>query len=565
VISGMHTKAVVETKMAPSIPKELLKRIQSKLDDYHMLVMHDIEELFLNFEAAADSDCIQQAEGNEVLSQPTDGAMHEASVSEREEELHPDHLDIEGHLESIEQFVLEQNHMSKLILPMNAITKLSQVAQEPERTGLLGKCVHSKAFEIVVFLVILAQTCYVIYDVDWQMKNTRTRSGVWNTIEICFLSLYSLEMLLKLAVHRMYIFYNSDARWNIFDFVLVGASFLDVVFSAKLAMTPQILRAVRILRVSRVLRVVHVLTFFSELRLMLHCVMWSLGSLLWSLILILGFSLIFAIALVQQMSGYMIDMQSQIGLKEKETVHKKFGSVAKTLLTLCKSITGGEDWGDNYEQLAKAGGFASALFVAYILLVWLSVTNIVTSMFVDKAMKLAAPTREERMLERSLEELAIAEELTKAFDLMDTNQTSILSMVDFQEGLKLWQLRNFFELHNLRISDAQTFFLLLAARSENKEVDKATFVSGCLKMKGFASHFDMIAIQQQMWVLGQTLQRHVCKCEHSLDVLGAKLENHDEYRAAVRSRRPHIESHNELNHDELDHDGCSGNDLMLHL
>jgi len=167
-------------------------------------------------------------------------------------------------------------------------------------------------------------------------------------VDYLFLGIYTIEVALRLAVHRLYFFINDDYMWNIFDIALVflGYSFL---LSADIADT-EFLRSLRILRVAnKLVRVVRLVHFVSELRLMLQCVLGSLRSLVWALVLLMGFTIVFSILLVQQFANaFTMNTSSPFTDSEIKIIDDSFGSVYKSMIALFKSITGGADWGDFY-------------------------------------------------------------------------------------------------------------------------------------------------------------------------------------------------------------------------
>ena len=60
-------------------------------------------------------------------------------------------------------------------------------------------------------------------------------------------------------------------------------------------------------------------------------------------------------------------------------------------MILLQSTTNGRDWGEPFDALHPTGPLLPALFIAFILVFTVSIWNIVTSVFVEKALKLAEP------------------------------------------------------------------------------------------------------------------------------------------------------------------------------
>jgi len=268
------------------------------------------------------------------------------------------------------------------------------------------------------------------------------------------------------------------------------------------------LRIIRILKLVKILRFFRVLQFVSELRLMLQCVMGSISSLLWSFILLALFTVVFAILFVQQMSLYLIEHGSTM-TQEGDLIRQDFGSVEHTVLSLFQGISGGQDWGVYYQTLKKAGALTSTIFIIYMLFIWLSVTNIITSLFVEKAMKLARPDMEELLLEKRKDDLKSACELRDLFTSMDENDSGILTLDEFEHSIKDVKIASYFDFKGLSLTHASMFFKMLASLNDTHQIDVDTFVQGCLKMKGMASNIDVIVLQYQTRLLAERFNEHV--------------------------------------------------------
>merc|ERR1740121_3298247 len=83
---------------------------------------------------------------------------------------------------------------------------------------------------------------------------------------------------------------------------------------------------------------------------------------------------------------------------------KLFGSVLRGMLSLMMSAIGGVDWSEYYDVISLCGPFLSASFLGFIIFFQLVFFNIVTSMFVDKAVKFAKPDEKTLIIERMKEE-----------------------------------------------------------------------------------------------------------------------------------------------------------------
>ncbi|KAK5926073.1 hypothetical protein CgunFtcFv8_021675 [Champsocephalus gunnari] len=117
---------------------------------------------------------------------------------------------------------------------------------------LLCKLVQHRAFVIVYDLIILVNAVFIGLD----EKNTLIANSEW-----AFLSLYLLEILLKLYVFEPRAFFSKHSFWNWFDTIIVISALIATIInssmtSAGIYTNRQILDIILILRVLRLIRVV---------------------------------------------------------------------------------------------------------------------------------------------------------------------------------------------------------------------------------------------------------------------------------------------------------------------
>merc|ERR1719482_1807022 len=64
------------------------------------------------------------------------------------------------------------------------------------------------------------------------------------------------------------------------------------------------------------------------------------------------------------------------------------------MITLYKATTGGQDWGDVSDTLFDCGKFYYCLFLFFIAFIILALLNILTGIFVDRAMRATAEDKD---------------------------------------------------------------------------------------------------------------------------------------------------------------------------
>lgn len=449
-----------------------------------------------------------------------DSCQNSFKAQQDPDDMEPAHLNQLKHLDQLFSHIQVPKFLQPLAIWLASL-------EEPERTGMIADFVAGRAFENLCMAVIVINTATIFYTTNYSITNLNSELPVSiKVLEYLFTVLYVFELLCKIIVHRLYFFCNSDYRWNTLDFFLVFLAVFDVIQETLLqessSMSTAPLRIIRVLRVSKTVRIIRLFRFFAELRLILNCVVGSLSALFWSVILLLGITSVCAIVLVQFVTSYLVERMDDHGEIVEELL-KNFGSVQKAILALVESISGGTDWGDHFDLLSNTGGVNAAIFLGYVMFVWLAIANIITSIYVDKAMKLAQPDIEQLLADKHKEDYETANELRSVFSRLDANGTGTLSLEELQEALCDYKLISYFEMKGLRIHDAERFFSMLANVTDSEEVSIDSFVGGCLKMKGVALNVDLVMLRYEIQMLEKMNVRCMDDCLKQLADLGTIL------------------------------------------
>jgi hypothetical protein len=318
---------------------------------------------------------------------------------------------------------------------------------------------------------------------------------------------------MKLMVHQFFYFTNSEAGFNILDLFLVVLGIFElIIFLAgevgMWAIDTGFLRTLRIFKVAKALRMFRALRVFAEIRLMMECVAQSLGSLVWAIFLLAFLALLFSIYFVQALATAI--EEDSVNEEDSAMLMDAFGSVRRSVFSLTQATTGGEDWMMIYRLLAPLGWFPRAVFVFYIVFMAIAVMNIVTSVFLDKAMHVAKPGVEAMMLDKHHQDMADAKELTEMVSKMDTMNTGKITFSAFMTYMKEEKFRLYFDVRGLNVKDTAMFFKMLssASKSSSKDaesegddedtVDLRAFVTGCMRLKGVASCMDLYTLSWEI-------------------------------------------------------------------
>jgi len=248
---------------------------------------------------------------------------------------------------------------------------------------------------------------------------------------------------------------------------------------------------------------------------MMKCVIGSFLPLFWAFILIVSLSLLCAIVLVQSMTTFLVE--SKISSDEAVEIKSSFGSVAQASFTLFHTISGG-DWMVAYNTVAKTGAVNKFVFLLYFVFIWLSVTNIITCIFVDKAMKLAQPDTDQQLWDKRKENLELAEEIGKVYEEIvgGVEPGHLLSWAEFEFAMQDPRISSHLDIAGLDVHNTFMFFSMLSSVAGKDEIDADTFIQSCLKMKGYAMNIDLLQVGYEIKILSKYQQKIFLQLQHDV-------------------------------------------------
>jgi len=218
-------------------------------------------------------------------------------------------------------------------------------------------------------------------------------------VEVCsafFLAIYTVELSLRFYAYGVRKALVS--RWVRFDAFLVCGGFLDLLI--KLIMNGQSnevlekLMLVRMLRLARLARAARLMVQFKVLWQLVHGLMSSLLTVLWTFTLIVALVYIFAI-----MGMEFIRPDEEAG-EEYQAAAIYFEDLGGTMLTLIQFVTM-DSIGAIYRPLTIAKPSLIIYFSLFLLLVSVALMNLVTAIIVDHAVQQSHSTMQQRDFETS--------------------------------------------------------------------------------------------------------------------------------------------------------------------
>jgi len=415
--------------------------------------------------------------------------------------------------------------------------------EEPERHGRFSRLVLHSNFDTAISIIILINTIYTSYESNYEMDSLGGSPPFRSEIEWIFLSVYSAELIAKIAVHRLYFFCNSEMTWNWFDFTLVLFSACDmflVYFGASLG-NVTFARSLRLFKLGKIFRIFRTMRFLKELRVMLASIVGSFLSLFWSVTMISMILYVFSLLFLQQMTLQLIVTADQSDTFTWQQQRIFFRNVERTMLTLLETTMGGLDWDTIYLLIEPLGQLYVFAFIFYITFFNFAVLNILTGIFVENAMKLCQPDQEEKEAEALRVRQRDMDELTMLVQAMDADRSGAIKKEEFLDIASQPEVGRVFARLGIDIKDPEVLFHAIANHMHTTEVPIPEFVTRAISFKGQASSLDLYGLIRQTASLHQNVQdvrKRSDQAAHnisnlrglihdSLSDLGGRIVDHD--------------------------------------
>lgn len=193
--------------------------------------------------------------------------------------------------------------------------------------------VSSKPFEYTIFVLILINTMTLAAKIP---DPSAAYENVLDIFNMIFTALFTLEFVFKLAAFR-FKNYFSDA-WNVFDFVIVLGSFIDIVYQEVVPGKKGLQFSGKFFRLFRVMRLIKLLNKGEGIRTLLWTFVKSFQALPYVALLIVMLFFIYAV-IGMQMFGRIEAEDSGTFINR----NSNFGTFLQAVLVLFRSATG-ESW-----------------------------------------------------------------------------------------------------------------------------------------------------------------------------------------------------------------------------
>jgi len=314
----------------------------------------------------------------------------------------------------------------------------------------------------------------------------------------CFM--FAIELLCRMLAYGRNFFKEAGLMWGVFDCTVVGLQVVEELMQTIASLLQEegtgtgagnisFFRVMRILRLIRVLRIIRIIRFMDELRTLVVSIMNSMRSLFWTLMLLLLGIYVVGIYFTQLVLDYRIEGAD---ISDQATIDLKtyFGSLSPSMLSLYQAMSGGIDWYDLSTPLLHISAIQGVLFVLYIAFTVLALTNVVTGVFVEGALKSAKQEEEDVMMD------TLRRMFWEAGDEI-SDHAGTLSRDQFKERLGNPKLSTYLQSINVDPKEANMLFTLMDDDNSGM-IDYAEWVNGCMRIRGAARAIDTILLLHEV-------------------------------------------------------------------
>ncbi|CAE7940624.1 unnamed protein product, partial [Symbiodinium necroappetens] len=433
---------------------------------------------------------------------------------------------------------------------LHSLLKWWNHLEEPDRGGCAFNILESRPFFTLSSTVIMMHAVVVTMSSDWEVNHIGgTPPPHFNYLEMGFLAFYALELGLRLAVHRCFFFIGDSAGWNCFDFLLVAFSGFDVgLFFMQLARHEQesgsgnvsFMRMFRLFKITKILRTIRIIKVFRELSMMVESFTKCLVAMFWGLTLLIFLLYIFAQPAGSYLSckqlAFLTDMRDNASFvvfvqgvtdllreqtfsaEDEQSILSQFGSVLDSMLSLYMAVTGGNDWVEYYETVRQCGPFYDVLFLLYTFFFVFALFNIMTGVFVERALTAAIPDRDEMIWEEQKKLAKQVEDFKALCNQLDTDNSGTITKSEFKKHMRSDVMVSYMSSVGLEMHDVEHFFRTVAGEDQEVSIDR--FVEGCMAMRGNATALDV--------------QRQLFECKRLSDAIRSLKREHSENMGKVQ-------------------------------
>merc|ERR1712032_137017 len=317
------------------------------------------------------------------------------------------------------------------------------------------------------------------------------------------LGCFVLECIVRLLAERRSFFCGPTRTFNVLEAMVTIVSVIALVkdYCSSTVDSVDRLRYASALRIVRAVPMIKKFRLFRTMRVMMYSIVACLKSLAWALFLL--FCSMFMLALYLEHVALLNVQLHNIGTGTlpqgewapvEQQLRDNWGDLFQTMLSLLKSVTGGEDWGNLAAPFCTISNAHCVVYSFWVIIVIFGLINITVGIYSRQAQEYHKYDRR-LIVEGALSDLtSMRQTLRDLFDWMDENAQGFLSRAELEKGLRDEHLRAYFVHLNIDIEMNPDEFWRLLDIDGNDRLDKQEFENICPRLQGGAKPLEIARI-----------------------------------------------------------------------
>eukprot|EP00927_Polykrikos_kofoidii_P013338 TRINITY_DN15807_c0_g2_i1.p1 TRINITY_DN15807_c0_g2~~TRINITY_DN15807_c0_g2_i1.p1 ORF type:complete len:546 (-),score=54.64 TRINITY_DN15807_c0_g2_i1:9-1574(-) len=311
-------------------------------------------------------------------------------------------------------------------------------------------------------------------------------------IEVCIVTVYTMEVLLKLYALRLTFF---SCRYNIMDLGIVVLALVSRLPNT--LMSPTVVRWLRVPRLLNALRVGLNFASTDSLFMLVRTLSGCCSTLAWSFLALSIVQISAALVMTESIRMYLETTKDDEQIVWH--VYSYYGTFTRTLLTMHEIFLA--NWAPACRVLVNnVSEYYTIFFIVYRCIFGFAVLNVVNATFVQHSMKIASLDTEVMLLRKEREIEDMANKLRSVFNQIDSSGDGRISWDEFENALsepsiKLW-------MKALEVDDTDMVGLFKLVDGGDGFVDLTEFSIGIGRLRGAARSIDLA----QLMIISKRLE-----------------------------------------------------------
>eukprot|EP00747_Dinoflagellata_sp_TGD_P096416 gnl/TRDRNA2_/TRDRNA2_166835_c2_seq1.p1 gnl/TRDRNA2_/TRDRNA2_166835_c2~~gnl/TRDRNA2_/TRDRNA2_166835_c2_seq1.p1 ORF type:complete len:204 (+),score=41.58 gnl/TRDRNA2_/TRDRNA2_166835_c2_seq1:2-613(+) len=169
--------------------------------------------------------------------------------------------------------------------------------------------------------------------------------------------------------------------------------------------------------------------------------------------------------------------------------------------------------------MLKSGRIYAWTFLFFIAFYGISISNILTGIFVDHAIKSGIAPRYQQITDERERMLGDVADFRDFIVELDVARDGKISMETFRELVHRPSFVAYLALIGLDIKDADMFFSMMSEACRSREIEVETFAQSCMLMRGSATAVDLHTVHIQVQIMLRQQQKCLTYCMEQLQDL----------------------------------------------